>query len=197
MGALSKTGVCRPFDVGRDGFVLSEGAAVLVIEEREAALRRGRRILGEILGYGNAVDGVHPTVPDSAGQVRAMCAALAEGDMPPESVDHVSAHATGTRIGDEVERDALRHVFGPRGVPVSAVKGATGHLLGASGALEAAFAFLGIADGVVPGTVGLEEAVWGVNVEREVRRSDVRMTLCNSFGFGGVNASLLVRAGQE
>ena len=190
-GALSSCGVSRPFDRRRDGFVLSEGAAVLVLEELGSARERGARIYGEVLGYGNTSDARHCTVPDQAGQERAMREALAEAGLGPGDIDYVSAHATSTVLGDRTEARAIGSVFGPAGVAVSAVKSMTGHLLGASGALEAAFALMSITEGVIAPTVNLEDPEEGLRLVLRERKAEIGSVLSNSFGFGGVNSVLV------
>lgn len=195
-GALSEQGISRPFDRGRDGFVLSEGAAVLVLEERESALGRGARIYGEVLGYGNASDAFHQTAPSAEGQARAMETALVDAGIGPGDIDLISVHATSTPIGDRMEARAINQVFGPLPPPVSAVKSITGHMLGASGALEAAFAFMCMREGVVPPTINLHEPECGLSHVPALKRLPVGAALCNSFGFGGVNSVLVMgRAG--
>lgn len=195
-GALSEQGISRPFDRRRDGFVLSEGAAALVLEERESALARGARIHGEVLGYGNASDAFHQTAPRAEGQARAMGAALADAGLGPGDVDLISAHATSTPMGDRVEARAIGDVFGPFAPPVFAAKSMTGHMLGASGALEAAFTLMCIREGVVPPTINTDEPDCGLSHAAAARRQPVGVALCNSFGFGGVNSALVMgRAG--
>jgi 3-oxoacyl-[acyl-carrier-protein] synthase II len=194
-GALSRAGVSRPFDRKRDGFVLSEGAAVLVLEERGAALGRGARVYAEVAGYGTSADAFHETVPDLHGQVKAIRAALDDAGLAPGEVDFISAHATATQVGDSTEAGAVGEVFGGSGGPfVSAVKSMTGHMLGASGAMEAAFAVMGIVEGVVPPAVNLEDPEFGLNCSPEQRTAEIGVAMSNSFGFGGANAILVLRA---
>lgn len=193
-GALSKANVSRPFDRRRDGFVMAEGAAVLVLEEYEWAARRGARPYGEVAGYGNTADAFHQTVPDKEGQARAMRQALDEARLAPGDIGYVNAHATSTPVGDITEAAAIRLVFGANGLPVSSTKSMTGHMLGASGAFEAAVALMSIREGVLPPTVNLEEPEGGLNYVRETTRAKVRAALSNSFGFGGVNAVLVFKA---
>lgn len=206
----------RPFDAKRDGFVLGEGGAVLVLEAAEHALARGARILAEVRGYGACGDAHHITAPadDGSGAFRCMAAALAEGGLLPGHVDYVNAHATSTPIGDAIEAAGLARLFrgadgaagSERGhkVAVSSTKGAIGHLLGAAGAVEAAFAALAVAHDAVPPTVNLESpdpslptdvcdfvtpTAPGTTSNRLHR--PVRAALSNSFGFGGTNCSVL------
>lgn len=191
-GALSEDGVSRPFDRRRDGFILSEGAAALVLEERESARARGARIYGEVLGYGTASDAYHQTAPMAEGQSRAMRAALADAGLDPGDVNLISAHATSTPLGDRVEARAIGEVFGPPCPPVSAAKSMTGHMLGASGALEAAFALMCVREGVVPPTINLDDPECGLSHVSTLRSLPLRVALCNSFGFGGVNSVLVL-----
>ncbi len=189
-GALSRAGLSRPFDRRRDGFVLSEGAAVLVLEDYGAALKRGARVYGEVVGYGNASDAYHQTVPHSDGQADAVRAALREAGVEPEDVGYISAHATSTPVGDMTEARTIASLFG--GVPVGTVKSMTGHMLGASGALEAAFALMVVHEGVLPPTPHLEEPEYGLDYVLGLREQGVKIVVSNSFGFGGVNAVLVI-----
>jgi 3-oxoacyl-[acyl-carrier-protein] synthase II len=190
----------RPFDKGRDGFVMSEGAGMMILEEREAAIKRGAPILAEVLGYGATADAYHLTqpAPEGEGAQRAMRAALLDAKRDAKDVDYINAHGTSTPTGDMQELGAVRSVFGSHatgGLWVSSTKSVTGHLLGAAGGLEAVFSALSIRDGVVPPTANLddpEEGCAGLElVPHEARKRDVRVALSNSFGFGGTNASLL------
>jgi 3-oxoacyl-[acyl-carrier-protein] synthase II len=191
-GALSKSGVSRPFDRRRDGFLIAEGAAVLVLEELASALRRGARPYGEVVGYGNTSDAFHQTMPERYGQARAIRAALEEAKVGAGDVGFISAHATSTTIGDMTEADAIRLVFGDYKVPVTAAKSMTGHMLGASGAFEAAMALMSIVEGVIPPTINLEDPEGGLNYMGEAMKADIRVAVSNSFGFGGVNAVLVL-----
>lgn len=199
--ALSPSGQCRPFHSDRDGFVLGEGAAVLILEELEHARRRGARIYAELSGAGLTCDAYHVVAPypDGTYAARAMERALAEARLTPDAVQYVNAHATGTPQGDVAECRALRQVFGEAPPLVSATKGATGHLLGAAGALEAVYTILALYSGQIPPTLHLDadhtdtECATGgfdfvPNVAREV---PLRAAMSNSFAFGGHNASLL------
>jgi 3-oxoacyl-[acyl-carrier-protein] synthase II len=190
-GALSEGGVMRPFDLDRDGFVLAEGAAVLVLEEYAVALKRRARIYGEVLGYGNTADAQHMTVPDSDSQARAMRAALNYAGIRAKDVGYVNAHATATVKGDTSEAESIGEVFGME-VPVSATKSMTGHMLGASGAFEAAVTLMSVHEGVIPPTANLDKRDCALNHVTEKREAEMKYAVSNSFGFGGVNAVLVL-----
>jgi 3-oxoacyl-[acyl-carrier-protein] synthase II len=192
-GALSKSGVSRPFDRKRDGFVLSEGAAVLVLEEYQRALKRGAKPYGEITGYGNTADAYHQTVPDTEGQARAIDVALKEASVKPDEVDLINAHATATPIGDASEAGAIEAVFGS-GRAVLADKSMTGHMLAASGALEAAFTLMGVMEGVIEPVINVDEPEFGLGLVLDSRQTDINVAVSNSFGFGGVNSVLVFQA---
>jgi 3-oxoacyl-[acyl-carrier-protein] synthase II len=189
----------RPFDAGRDGFVMGEGAAVLVLEELKHASARGATIYAELAGYGVSSDSYHVTEPDpaGAGQARAIEAALSDAGIEPQEVDYVNAHASSTPLGDALETAALKLALGEekaRSTPVSSTKGATGHCLGAAGAVEAAITVLAVHDDVVPPTINYEapDPVCDLDyVPNEPRRQPVRVAVTNSFGFGGHNAALV------
>jgi 3-oxoacyl-[acyl-carrier-protein] synthase II len=193
-GVLSRTGISKPFDRRRDGFVLAEGAAVLVLEEYESALKRGARVYGEIAGYGNTTDARHQTVPDSDGQARAVGAALEEAGVEPPDIGYINAHATSTPLGDRTEAEAIRLAFGPNGVPVSSIKSMTGHMLAASGAFEAAVTLKALKEGILPPNVNLTEPEGGLNYVLRAEKASMKWAVSNSFGFGGVNAVLVFRA---
>ena len=194
----------RPFDAGRDGFVMGEGAAVLVLEELEHAQARGARIYAELAGYGVSSDSFHMTEPDPAGvgQARAMRAALADAGVEADEVDYVNAHASSTSVGDVSETAAIKLALGEqkaRSIPVSSTKGATGHCLGAAGAVEAAFTVLALRDDVVPPTINFEtpDPLCDLDcVPNTSRRVPVQVAMSNSFGFGGHNAVLVFREHQ-
>ncbi|MEJ2192812.1 MAG: beta-ketoacyl synthase N-terminal-like domain-containing protein [Nitrospirota bacterium] len=192
LGALSREGVSRPFDRGRDGFVLGEGAGVLVLEEYEAAVRRGARPYAEIAGCGNAADAFHPTVPRSDGQIRAMRAALAEAGLSPGDVGCIYAHATSTPAGDSTEAESIGRLFGP-GARVTAAKSMTGHMLGASGAVEAALAAMSLREGLLPGILNLGDPEGSLDYVRETVRTEAGAALANSFGFGWLITFLVLR----
>ena len=199
MGALSRDGAARPFDAARSGFVLGEGAAVLVLEDAASAARRGARAYAELRGYGLGGDAVHMSAPppDGAGVLRAARAALGDAGLDPALVDHVNAHAAGTPAGDAAELAALEALLeGRRGddALVASTKGATGHLLGAAGALEACFAVLALRDGLAPATAHLAAPLptsERINLVAEATRRDLRVALSTSSGFGGTNAALV------
>jgi 3-oxoacyl-[acyl-carrier-protein] synthase II len=192
----------RPFDRDRDGFVIAEGAGILVLEEREAARVRGATILAEVIGYGASGDAHHLTqpAPEGEGAQRAMRSALADAALAPDQVDYVNAHGTSTDVGDRNELLAIRRVFGERatgGLLVSSTKSMTGHLIGAAGAVETIFAALAVARGAVPPTINLdhpiEEAAGMDLVPHRAREARVRVALNNAFGFGGMNACVVLR----
>jgi 3-oxoacyl-[acyl-carrier-protein] synthase II len=205
MRALSKRNdapaqASRPWDVGRDGFVIAEGAALVFLEEREHALARGATIYAEVVGYGASADAYHLTqpAPEGEGAQRAMRAALEDARLAPAQIDYLNAHGTSTPVGDLLELQAIRHVFGSHaegGLWVSSTKSATGHLLGAAGGLEGLFCVLALRDGVVPPTLNLDEpepAAQGLElVPHTARERKLRYALSNSFGFGGTNVSLV------
>ena len=191
----------RPFDRDRDGFVMSEGSGVVVVEELEHARARGAKIYCEITGYGISADAYHMTAPppDGEGAARAMQLALEHGRILPEQVDYINAHATSTDIGDLCESRAIKQIFADHAykVSISATKSMTGHLLGGAGGIEMAACALAIRDSVIPPTINLEnpgeecDLDYTANIAREKK---VRVALNNSFGFGGHNATLVVSA---
>ncbi len=190
----------RPWDRDRDGFVMGEGAGVVVLEEYEHAKKRGAKIYAEVCGYGMSGDAHHITAPAEGhdGAFRAMKAALRNGGVTVDQINYVNAHGTSTPLGDELELEAVERFFGDsaKGVAMSSTKSATGHLLGAAGAIEAIFAILAVRDGVVPPTLNLDEPSRESVIDRvahvaQQRRID--MVLSNSFGFGGTNASIIFK----
>jgi 3-oxoacyl-[acyl-carrier-protein] synthase II len=193
----------RPFDSGRDGFVMGEGAGLLVIESLDHALARGAQPLAELVGYGTSADAFHLTAgpEDGSGARRAMSLALAQAGVSPAQVQHLNAHATSTPVGDLGELAAIKALFGAQnGIAVTSTKSATGHLLGAAGGLEAIFTLLAIRDQVVPATLNFENpdpAAEGVDiVHGSARPMAIEYALSNGFGFGGVNASVLFKRWQ-
>ena len=195
MDADDATASCKPFDKRRGGLVLGEGAAVLLLEEESRARARGAAILAFIAGYGNTCDAAHMSKPDRNGQVRAMRQALAESGLQPEAIGYINAHGTATIVGDVVECEAIREVFGDSDVPVSSTKSMHGHLLGGAGALEMAAALMPFAEGVLPPTANLEQpdpACAVRHVPMKAERGDIpRAVMSNSFAFGGSNVVLI------
>jgi 3-oxoacyl-[acyl-carrier-protein] synthase II len=195
-GWTDPTEASRPFDRRRNGFVLAEGAALLVLERAEHAAARGVAGYAEVTGYGVTTDAHHPTAPrpDGAGAAASMRRALADGGVDAADVGYVNAHGTSTRLGDIAETTALTSVFGTGAVPVSSTKGLTGHLLGASGALEAAVTALALGRGLLPPTYHLDDPdpeCPADHIRVEARPARPAYALSNSFGFGGQNVSLL------
>ncbi|MEO6205518.1 MAG: beta-ketoacyl-[acyl-carrier-protein] synthase family protein [Mycobacteriales bacterium] len=199
MTALSKSGRSRPFDVERDGFCIAEGAAVLLLEERDAAITRGATIYGEIAGSASTCDAHHITAPSPGGSGAALCMRLALEDagMAASDVRAVNAHGTSTPLNDQAEAQAITTIFGARAVPVSSIKGVTGHSLGAAGAIEAVSVLLSFVHRELPptmGTVTVDPAL-DVDVVLEPRAWTSGPTVSNSFGFGGHNGSLVLLPG--
>jgi len=189
----------RPWDRDRDGFVMGEGAGIVVLEEYEHAKKRGANIYAELIGYGMSGDAHHITAPaeDGRGAVLAMSAAIKRAGINPEDIDYINAHGTSTPIGDEIELGAVKKVFGSAAeeVSMSSTKSAIGHLLGAAGSVEAIFCILAIRNGVVPPTLNLDNPSEGCDLDlvpHQAKERKVRYALSNSFGFGGTNASLVL-----
>ena len=196
MTALSSSGLSRPFDAGRDGFVIAEGAAVLVLEEWEAAVARGAHIWGEVMGAASTADAHHITAPspDGSGAVRCMELAIADAGVDASAVTHINAHGTSTPLNDAAEAEAISKVFGSPGPAVTSTKGVTGHALGAAGALEATAVLLSMANRQIPptaGTTNLDPAVSLDVVLGGPRDWEPGVSLSNSFGFGGHNGCLV------
>lgn len=200
-GALSKIGkpyASRPFDKKRDGFVLAEGACALTIEEYEHAVKRDAKIYCEIIGYSNTTDAFHITRPHVEGEVRAINAAFEDAGISIDDVDYINAHGTSTPIGDAAEASAIREVFGQRAlqISISAAKSMTGHMLAASGAFEIAATSMSIKEGIIPMTLNVSEKdpECEINVITEKKEANIKIAITNSFGFGGVNAVLVLKA---
>lgn len=189
----------RPWDKNRDGFIMAEGAGILVLEEYEHAIARGAKIYAEVAGYGMSGDAYHITAPapNGAGGMRAMQAALNDAKLSPENVDYINAHGTSTGLGDVGELAAVQTLFADNPVSMSSTKSMTGHLLGAAGAIEAIFCALSIRDSIVPPTINLddpEDAVGDTDlVPHTAKKRKVDVALSNSFGFGGTNASIVLK----
>jgi 3-oxoacyl-[acyl-carrier-protein] synthase II len=194
------TRASRPWDRDRDGFVLSDGAAILVLEDMDHARRRGARIYAELIGFGMSADAHHITAPpeDGDGARRCMLRALADAHVAPEEVDYINAHGTSTPLGDRAETVAIKRAFGDhaRRLAVSSTKSVTGHMLGAAGSIEAVFSVLALRDQVIPPTVNLDEPDEGCDLDyvpHTARAQKLEVVLSNSFGFGGTNGSLVFR----
>jgi len=194
----------RPWDQDRDGFVLSDGAGVVVLEELEHAKQRGARIYGEICGYGMSGDAYHMTAPsqDGRGAISSMANCLRDAQIDPKDIDYVNAHGTSTPAGDLVESNAVKHVFGEsaKTTPVSSTKSMLGHMLGAAGGVEAVFCLLSIRDQVAPATINLDNPDAQCDLDyipHHAREMKIDVTLSNSFGFGGTNGTLIISRYQK
>ena len=188
----------RPYDAGRDGFLMGEGAGAVVLEEYEHAIARGAKIYAEFKGYGLSGDAYHITspAPDGDGGFRAMKMALKNADLQPSDIGYVNAHGTSTPMGDEIEVKAVERLFGKsaKGLAMSSTKSATGHLLGAAGAIEAVFSILALRDQIAPPTLNLENPSIDTDIDLiplKAKKMDINVALSNSFGFGGTNASII------
>ncbi|GAB4388441.1 MAG: beta-ketoacyl-ACP synthase II [Thermodesulfovibrionales bacterium] len=194
----------RPFDAGRDGFVMGEGAGIVVLESLDSALKRGARVRAELVGYGMSADAYHMTspAPEGEGAARCMKVTLADGGVRPEEVVYINAHGTSTKYGDELETAAIKSVFGDhaRRLMVSSTKSMTGHLLGAAGGVEAVFTVLAMEKGIVPPTINLDDPDPECDLDyvpHKAREAEVPCAMSSSFGFGGTNACLLLRKFQS
>ncbi len=191
----------RPFDKDRDGFIISEGAGMLILEELEHAKKRGARIYAELIGSGMSGDGSHITAPALDGPVRCMQAALADAKINPEEVDYINAHGTSTQLNDVNETNAIKEVFGDNAykIPVSSTKSMTGHMLGAAGAVEASIAALAIYNGIIPPTINHFEPDPECDLDyvpNKHREKKIDTVLSNTYGFGGTNSSIVIRKYQ-
>jgi 3-oxoacyl-[acyl-carrier-protein] synthase II len=191
----------RPFDRERDGFVLAEGAGILILEALDAARARGAPVLAEVLGYGLTADAHHPTAASTEGPARAMRLALADAGLAPDAIDYVNAHGTSTAQNDANETEAIKAVFGPaaRRLPVSSTKSMTGHLVGAAGAIEAIATVLALRHGILPPTINHEVPDPACDLDyvpNEARRRRIDRAMSNSFAFGGINAILILGRGE-
>jgi 3-oxoacyl-[acyl-carrier-protein] synthase II len=188
----------RPFDIGRDGFVMGEGSGVLILESLEHAEKRGAKIYAEIVGYGMSGDAYHMTDPDPDGARRCMLRALNDAGMEPGEIDYINAHGTSTSVGDKSETTAIKNAFGEQAykLAVSSTKSMTGHLLGAAGGVEALICCLAIKHGRIPPTINLDNQDPECDLDyvpNVPRTADVQVTMSNSFGFGGHNATIVLR----
>jgi 3-oxoacyl-[acyl-carrier-protein] synthase II len=190
----------RPWDADRDGFIIGEGAGILVLETMDSAVRRGAHVYAEIVGYGMSADAYHISAPDPEGDgaLRCMKAALRDGGLAPESIDYINAHGTSTQLGDLSEVKAIHKAFGEHAhrMTVSSTKSATGHLLGAAGGLESGILALAMRDQILPPTLNLENPGEGCDLDfvpKVARPSELRYALTNSFGFGGTNGALIMK----
>jgi 3-oxoacyl-[acyl-carrier-protein] synthase II len=209
MGALSRRNdaperASRPFDAGRDGFAIAEGAAALVLEAEDHARSRGAHVLGEVLGYGTTDDAHHMVqpAPGGTGAAEAISVALRDANLAPEDISYVNAHGTSTQLNEKLETAALKTALGDHAyrVPISSTKSMTGHLLGAAGAIEAAFCVLAMRDGCLPPTINYEESDPECDLDyvpNAARPADVRISLSNSLGFGGHNVALVFGRGTS
>jgi len=191
---------CRPFEKNRDGFVIAEGAGILILEELQFALKRNAKIYGELVGYGYTGDAYHITAPspDGDGAIRCMRMAIKDARLKPEDVDYINAHGTSTPLNDLTETIAIKKVFSDHAkrIPISATKSMTGHLLGAAGSTEAIFAILAIRDGIIPPTINYEEPDPQCDLDyvpNVARRQPLNIAMSNAFGFGGTNATLVFK----
>ncbi|MFD7521464.1 MULTISPECIES: beta-ketoacyl-ACP synthase II [Paenibacillus] len=191
----------RPFDTGRDGFVMGEGAGILVLESLEHAQKRGAHIYAEVIGYGMSGDAHHMTEPDPDGAARCMVKAIKDAGIAPEDIDYINAHGTSTPVGDKSETSAIKKALGEHAykVAVSSTKSMTGHLLGAAGGVEAVICGLTLENGIIPPTINLDDQDPECDLDyvpNVPRKSDVQVAMSNSFGFGGHNATIILKKYQ-
>ncbi|SEN05705.1 3-oxoacyl-[acyl-carrier-protein] synthase II [Nitrosospira multiformis] len=189
-------GASRPFAKGRDGFVMGEGAGILILEKEEQARHRGAKIYAELAGYGQACDATHIVMPDMEGQIAAMQEAIRDAGMEPDFIEHINAHATSTPLGDTVETRAIKNLFGARAtdIAISATKSMVGHSIGASAAIGSIATIMALHTGIIHPTINLDEADPECDLDytpNVAQKRSVRTGLCNAFGFGGNNASIL------
>ncbi|MBM4325189.1 MAG: beta-ketoacyl-ACP synthase II, partial [Deltaproteobacteria bacterium] len=191
---------CRPFEKNRNGFVIAEGAGIVILEELELAKKRNARIYAEIIGYGYTGDAYHITAPspDGDGAIRCMRMAIKDAGLKPEDIDYINAHGTSTQLNDLTETIAIKSVFGEHAqkIPISATKSMTGHLLGAAGSTEAIFTVLALRDGILPPTLNYDEPDPECDLDyvpKVARKKDVNIGMSNAFGFGGTNATLIFK----
>lgn len=194
------TAASRPWDKARDGFVMGEGAGVLVLEEYEHAKKRGAKIYAEVVGYGLSGDAYHITAPENSGRgtTYAMKLALNHAGINPEAIDYINAHGTSTPLGDEIEVNSVKKVFGDHSykLSMSSTKSATGHLLGAAGAIESIFTILALRDNIAPPTLNLENPSEGCDIDlvaNKAKQRKIDVAMSNSFGFGGTNACVVLK----
>jgi 3-oxoacyl-[acyl-carrier-protein] synthase II len=195
------TRACKPFSANRDGFVLAEGAGIVVLEEMGAALERGAHVYAEIIGYGATADAAHITFPDPDGEAHAMMRAMKDAGVAPEQIDYINAHGTATKFNDASETEAIKRVFGSRAyeIPVSSIKSMLGHSMGAAGAIEFIATTLALADKLIPPTINYEETDPQCDLDyvtegvRSASSLPLKVAMSNSFGFGGNNAVLVAR----
>jgi 3-oxoacyl-[acyl-carrier-protein] synthase II len=189
-------GASRPFAKGRDGFVMGEGAGILILEKEEQARSRGAKIYAQLAGYGQACDATHIVMPDMEGQIAAMREAIRDAGMEPDSIEYINAHATSTPLGDTVETRAIKNLFGARAadIAISATKSMVGHSIGASAAIGSIATIMALHTGTIHPTINLDEADPECDLDytpNVAQKRSVRTGLCNAFGFGGNNASIL------
>ncbi len=196
LSALNSSSASKPFDRKRDGFVIAEGACMIVLENYESAVKRNANIYAEITGYGNTTDAFHITKPDDSGETSAILAALKEAEILPENIDYINAHGTSTPLGDKTEAEAILKTFKKASeIPVSSIKSVTGHMLAASGAFEAACTAMSIKEGIIPPTINITEKdpECNINVITKKIETDIKIAITSSFGFGGVNAVIVLK----